>query len=57
MTQRRSRSQRPERRYIVVGVRRESPDMRKLAKALLAVVLAEQQRTADAAEPEEGVLG
>lgn len=57
MTPRRSQSQRPERRYTVVGVRRESPDVRKLAKALLAVVLAEQQRTADAAEPEEGVHG
>ncbi|MFJ5301113.1 hypothetical protein [Streptomyces sp. NPDC088350] len=57
MTPRRSQSQRPERHYIVVGVRREPTDVRKLAKALLAVVLAEQQRTADAAEPEEGVRG
>ncbi|WP_234531658.1 hypothetical protein [Streptomyces shenzhenensis] len=57
MTPRRSRSQRPERRFVVVGVRREPTDVRKLAKALLAVVLAEQQRTADAVEPEEGVRG
>ncbi|WP_159054640.1 hypothetical protein [Streptomyces dysideae] len=51
---RRRRSPRPERRFFVEGVRRETPDIRKLGKALLAVVLAEQQRTADAANPEEG---
>ncbi|WP_159025283.1 hypothetical protein [Streptomyces pluripotens] len=57
MTKRKTSSKRPERRYVVHGVRREMPDLRKLSKALLAVVLAEQQRTADAVEPEEGVRG
>jgi hypothetical protein len=40
---------RPERRFYVEGVRREPPDIRKLGKVLLAVVLAEQQRQAEAA--------
>ncbi len=47
MASRKARSTRPERRFIVEGVRRESPDIRKLGKALLAVVLAERQRQAE----------
>ncbi|WP_159025143.1 hypothetical protein [Streptomyces sp. MUSC 125] len=47
MAVRRSKAARPERRFFVEGVRREPVDTRKLAKALLAVVLAEQQRIAE----------
>ncbi|KPI28066.1 hypothetical protein OK074_6874 [Actinobacteria bacterium OK074] len=47
MAARRTKAARPERRFFVEGVRRESPDMRKLSKALLAVVLAERQRQAE----------
>lgn len=43
MTPRRTMSPRPERRFVIRGVRREEPDLRKLGKALLAVVLADQQ--------------
>lgn len=44
---RRRRNPRPERRFTVEGVRRDVPDLRKLGKALLAVVLAERQRQAE----------
>ncbi|WP_191971304.1 hypothetical protein [Streptomyces luteolifulvus] len=44
MAARRTKTARPERRFFVEGVRREPVDTRKLAKALLAMVLAEQQR-------------
>lgn len=47
MASRKARSKRPERRFIVEGVRRESPDVGKLGKALLAVVLAERQHQAE----------
>lgn len=47
MPSRKAHSKRPERRFIVEGVRRESPNLRKLSSALLAVVLAEQQRQAE----------
>ncbi|MDV7219155.1 hypothetical protein [Streptomyces prunicolor] len=47
MTSRTARGKRPERRFTVEGVRREQPDMRKLGKALLAVVLADRQHQAE----------
>lgn len=47
MASRRTGSKRPDRRFVVYGVRRESPDFRKLGKALLAVVLAERQLDAE----------
>lgn len=47
MASRKARVNRPERRFTVEGVRREQPDIRKLSKALLAVVLAERQREVD----------
>lgn len=47
MASRKARDKRPERRFIVEGVRREPPDTLKLGKALLAVVLAERQRQAE----------
>ncbi|WP_158697864.1 hypothetical protein [Streptomyces prunicolor] len=50
MASRRTRAKRSERRFTIEGVRRAQPDIRKLSKALLAVVLAEQQREAEAAE-------
>jgi hypothetical protein len=43
MTRRKTRSKQPERRFFIKGVRRDQPDMQKLGKVLLAVVLAEQQ--------------
>jgi len=46
MTRRRpTRREKPERRFVVWSQRRETPDLPKLARALLAVVLAEQQPT------------
>lgn len=47
MASRKARANRPERRFTVEGVRREPSDIRKLSKALLAVVLAERQQKAD----------
>lgn len=47
MASRKTRVNRPERRFTVEGVRREQPDIRKLSRALLAVVLAERQRQSD----------
>ena len=47
MASRKTRVNRPERRFTVEGVRREQPDIRKLSKALLAVVLAERQQESD----------
>ncbi|MGH1552464.1 hypothetical protein ACRAWF_11170 [Streptomyces sp. L7] len=47
MAARRTKAPRPERRFFIEDVRREPVDTRKLAKALLAVVLAEQQRTTE----------
>lgn len=57
MAPRRTRAKRPERRFTVEGFRRESPDLRKLGKALLAVVLAERQRTAEAEASEKRSTG
>lgn len=57
MASRRTRGKRPERRFTVHGVRRETPDLRKLGKALLAVVLAERQRTAQAAADKDRGTG
>jgi hypothetical protein len=57
MATRRTGSKRPERRYVIEGVRRETVDLRKLGKVLLAVVLAEQQRQAAASSTEGGVEG
>jgi hypothetical protein len=48
MATRRTKTPRRERRFFVEGVRREPVDTRKLARALIAVVLAEQQRIAEA---------
>lgn len=45
MTRRKTTSKRPERRFFIESVRRVQPDMQKLGKVLLAVVLAEQQHT------------
>ena len=53
MASRKTRVNRPERRFTVEGVRREQPDIRKLSKALLAVVLAERQRQAEKDATEE----
>ena len=44
MASRKTRVNRPERRFTVEGVQREQVDIRKLSKVLLAVVLAERQR-------------
>ncbi|MHA6760057.1 hypothetical protein [Streptacidiphilus sp. PAMC 29251] len=51
MATRKTSTKRPERRFYAEGVRREPVDLQKLGKVLLAVVLAEQQRQAAAAEP------
>lgn len=57
MASRKTRVKRLERRFTVEGVRRDSPDIRKLGKALLAVVLAEQQqRESDNDSTEEGSI-
>ncbi|MER6626794.1 hypothetical protein ABT301_00850 [Streptomyces sp. NPDC000987] len=53
MAARKTRTARPERRFYVEGVRREPPDLRKLSKALLAVVLAEQARSSPSADTSE----
>ena len=55
MATHRTRMKRPERRFIVDGVRREPPDFRKLGKALLAVALAEQQLNAEAGRAGGGI--
>lgn len=57
MATRKTSNKRPERRFIVEGVRHEVPDIRKLGQVLLAVVLAEQQREAAALERPEGAPG
>ncbi len=57
MASRKTRGARFERRFTVEGVRREPPDTRKLAKALLAVVLAEQQHRIAAALSKDGSDG
>lgn len=57
MAARRARAKRPERRFFVEGVRRETPDLRKLSKALIAVVLAERQRVAEAEAADERSAG
>ncbi|MEU8717551.1 hypothetical protein [Streptomyces sp. NPDC048663] len=57
MTARRTKAARPERRFFVEGVRRDPVDTRKLARALLAVVLAEQQRIAEADASHEESTG
>lgn len=56
MASRKTRGTRPERRFVVHGVRRESPDLRKLSKALLAVVLSQKQQ-GEAGQAEEGSAG
>lgn len=50
---RKRQTTRPERRFVVWSQRRDSPDARKLARALLAVVLAEQQQRAPATKEDE----
>ncbi|MGQ4268580.1 hypothetical protein [Nocardiopsis changdeensis] len=42
------RTPRQERRFVVRGVRREKPDMRKLGRALLSLAQAEAEREAQA---------
>ncbi len=43
MTRRNRQAPKQDRRFVVWSHRRESPDTRKLAQTLLAVVLAEQR--------------
>ena len=43
------RGHRPERRITVRGVRREHPDLRKLAQALIALAQAQAEAEAEAA--------
>lgn len=57
MATRRTGSKRPERRYVIEGVRREQPDLRKLGRALLAVILAEQRQQEEAQAAEGGTKG
>lgn len=57
MATRRTKAPRPERWFFVEGVRRETVDTRKLARALIAVVLAEQQRTTEANASHEETAG
>ena len=54
MTRKKATTPKPERRYIVRGVRREPPDIRKLGKVLLAVALAEQQQGTEPAQEGAG---
>jgi len=44
-----ARGHRPERRITVRGVRREQPDLRKLAQALIALAQAQAEADAEAA--------
>lgn len=53
MPARRAQGKDPARRFTVRGVRREPPDIRKLAKALLAVATSEHQRLEEDDTPEE----
>lgn len=53
MPSRRAQGKDPARRFTVRGVRREAPDIRKLAKALLAVATSEHQRPEEDDTPEE----
>lgn len=50
------RKERRERRLRVHGIRRDTPDMRKLSKAIIGLALAEAEREAQAqaAEPAPG---
>ena len=57
MAARRTKAARPERRFVVEGARRDPVDTRKLAKALLAVVLAEQERITEADASREESAG
>lgn len=54
MGSRKTKGTRPERRFVVQGVRRQSPDLRKLGRVLIAIAQAEQQRRAETAVPEDG---
>lgn len=53
MTRRNRQAPKQDRRFMVWSQRRESPDTRKLAQALIAVVLAEQQRNQPESSREE----
>jgi hypothetical protein len=53
MSPRKAQGKDPARRFTVSGVRREAPDIRKLAKALLAVATSEHQRAEEDDAPEE----
>lgn len=57
MAARRTKAARPERRFVVEGARRDPVDTRKLAKALLAVALAEQERITEADASREESAG
>lgn len=54
MGSRKTKGTRPERRFVVQGVRRQSPDVRKLGRVLIAIAQAEQQRRIEVAAPQEG---
>lgn len=47
------RGHRPERRITVRGVRREHPDLRKLAQALIALAQAQAEADAEAAHEQQ----
>lgn len=50
MTRRKAQPAKPERRFVVYGQRRDAPDLRKLARVLLAVALTDQQGGDEQAE-------
>jgi hypothetical protein len=52
---RRRQAPKQDRRFVVWSHRRESPDTRKLARTLLAVVLAEQRRNEPGSNREEAI--
>lgn len=54
MTKRKRQAPKQDRKFVVWSHRRESPDTRKLAQTLMAVVLAEQRRSELEFDQEEG---
>lgn len=57
MASRKTHTKRPERRFFIEGIRRGQPDIHRLGKVLLAVALAEQQRSAEISEGTQGGAG
>lgn len=55
MTRPKARTTKPNRRFVVWSQRREPPDVRKLGRVLLAVVLTEQQAAAIEPADEESL--